>query len=99
MEETSFKDQLKTQHKKSHSKQELKRFKRPSKHAPKEISSKIPAAKMKKIKFSTSEGDSTNENTTKKTKPRDPRFEKYSGNFNQGLFEASYSFLDEYREK
>jgi ribosomal RNA-processing protein 36 len=98
MEDVSFKEQLKgignlnTGYK-------VKVFKKNSKHAPKEISSKIPASKFKKIKFFDKEDDPNTGKFVKKIKPRDPRFDKLSGHFNQGLFEASYSFLDEYREK
>ena len=80
------------------SKAEIKTFLRSSKHAPKEISSKIPASKFKKIEFVSAEDDPSSGKFTKKSKPRDPRFDKLSGKFNQGLFEASFSFLDEYRE-
>lgn len=73
--------------------------KRSSKHAPKEISSKIHAAKVKPVKFYKPGEDPESGKFVKKFKPRDPRFEKYSGHFNQGLFEASYNFLDEIREK
>jgi ribosomal RNA-processing protein 36 len=73
--------------------------KRQNKHAPKEISSKIPASRFKPIKFFKDGEDPTSGTFIKKFKPRDPRFEKYSGNFNQGLFEASYSFLDDVRQE
>lgn len=73
--------------------------KRVSKHAPKEISSKIHASKVKPVKFYKPGEDPESGTFIKKFKPRDPRFEKYSGHFNQGLFEASYTFIDEIREK
>ena len=36
---------------------------------------------------------------SKNEKSRDPRFNKFSRHFIQGLFEASYSFLDENKEE
>ncbi|OMJ87530.1 hypothetical protein SteCoe_10704 [Stentor coeruleus] len=97
MEEVPFKKQLAKDRKKSEVKAVDTTFKRASKHAPKEMSSKMPASKIKPIKFYRSDEDPESGKFVKKFKPKDPRFENYAGNFNQGLFEASYSFMDDYR--
>lgn len=100
MDEIPFKLQLSAKAKSAKSThKEIPKFTRPSKHAPKEISSRIPAAKAKKIRFLKPDEDPTTGKFTKKAKSRDPRFDKFSGHFNQGLFEASYSFLEENRDQ
>ena len=100
MEEPTFKTQLlSSENRVKSSNSHIKKFKRISKHSPKEISSKIPAAKIKKIQFTSPDDDPSIGKFVRKSKSRDPRFDKFSGKFNQGLFEASYSFLDEYREQ
>ena len=77
----------------------LLKKKRANKHAPKEISSKIPASRFKPIKFYKQGEDPESGKFIKKFKPRDPRFESFSGTFNKDLFEKSYSFVDEIRTK
>ena len=64
--------------------------KRKSKHAPKEVSSKFPVSRFKQISFPKKGGSERRE------KPRDPRFERYAGHFNQNLFEKSFGFVEEY---
>ncbi|KAJ3112706.1 rRNA biogenesis protein rrp36 [Phlyctochytrium bullatum] len=61
--------------------------KRKSKHAPQEL----PATRAVSRKRVVVE--------TQQLKTRDPRFDSLSGSFNQGLFEKSYGFLDDYRKK
>ncbi|CAG9317091.1 unnamed protein product [Blepharisma stoltei] len=73
-----------------------KKFEKHSKHAPKEISSKHPVSRFKKIKFPKPDEDPEHGIFTKKIKKRDPRFDNLSGKFNQGFFEKSYSFIDDY---
>lgn len=99
MSEPTFKELLKGPKEKEEVYQGAASKKRQSKHAPKEISSKIHASKVKPVKFYKPGEDPESGTFIKKFKPRDPRFEKYSGHFNQGLFEASYSFLDDHRDK
>ena len=98
--QATFKQQLSLTDKKGKAhRKEIKKFKRLNKHSPKEISSKIPASKIKKISFLKPGEDAATGTYIKKEKSRDPRFDKFSGHFNQGLFEASYSFLDENKEE
>ncbi|KAJ3142558.1 hypothetical protein HK100_001382 [Physocladia obscura] len=61
--------------------------KRGSKHAPAEITSKKPVSRRRTIV-----------ELPKKEIHRDPRFNKLSGNFNEGLFNRSYGFLEEYEK-
>mgnify|MGYP001037784908 FL=1 len=78
---------------------EPKEFKRTSKHAPKEMSAKIPVSRFKVLKPPRADEDPEKGVFVKKPKKRDPRFDSLSGKFNKGLFEASYQFLDSYREQ
>ncbi|KAI8621766.1 hypothetical protein BC830DRAFT_110293 [Chytriomyces sp. MP71] len=59
--------------------------KRGSKHAPAEMSSKKPVSRFRQVV-----------ELPKAEQYRDPRFNKLSGKFNDGLFKRSYGFLDDY---
>ncbi|KAJ9589909.1 hypothetical protein L9F63_016970 [Diploptera punctata] len=62
-------------------------FKRDNKNRPREMSSKRPVP------------TSTMIIPTKKSVPRDPRFDSLCGEFNEKVFSKSYSFLDSIRAK
>ncbi|ORY25672.1 DUF947-domain-containing protein [Rhizoclosmatium globosum] len=63
-------------------KKEIK--KRTSKHAPAEMTSKRPVPRYRQVV-----------ELPKKEEHRDPRFNKFSGKFNEGLFKRSYGFLED----
>ncbi|KAJ1562353.1 rRNA biogenesis protein rrp36 [Cladochytrium tenue] len=63
------------------------KMKRKDRHAPMEVSSKRPVGRHRQVVEVASK------------KSRDPRFERLSGKFNEGVFENSYRFLKEYEEK
>ena len=62
-------------------------FPRLSKHAPAETTSKKPVKRFRQV-------IETHTRTI-----RDPRFDKLSGKFNEGLFESSYGFINDYEKK
>ncbi|KAJ3013360.1 UNVERIFIED_CONTAM: rRNA biogenesis protein rrp36 [Siphonaria sp. JEL0065] len=62
--------------------------KRGSKHAPAEQTSKRPVSRFRTVV-----------DLPKKEIHRDPRFNKFSGQFNEGLFKRSYGFLEEYEKE
>ncbi|XP_023218773.1 ribosomal RNA processing protein 36 homolog [Centruroides sculpturatus] len=64
-----------------------KEFKRENKNRPREISSKKPVGMARDV-FG-----------IKKKKIRDPRFDDLSGEYNESLFQESYSFLNEMQQK
>ncbi|KAJ3063719.1 rRNA biogenesis protein rrp36 [Rhizoclosmatium hyalinum] len=66
-------------------KKEIK--KRTSKHAPAEMTSKRPVPRYRQVV-----------ELPKKEEHRDPRFNKFSGKFNEGLFKRSYGFLEDYEK-
>ena len=76
---------------------EEKKFERKSKHAPKEMSTKRPVSRFKKIVFPKLGDDPEKGIFTKKSKPRDPRFDNLSGKFNKNFFDINYKFVDEIR--
>ncbi|KAJ3233252.1 rRNA biogenesis protein rrp36 [Chytriomyces hyalinus] len=61
--------------------------KRGSKHAPAEQTSKKPVSRRRDVV-----------EIQKKEVYRDPRFNKLSGKFNEGLYKRSYGFLDDYEK-
>ncbi|KAJ3239744.1 rRNA biogenesis protein rrp36 [Chytriomyces hyalinus] len=61
--------------------------KRGSKHAPAEQTSKRPVSRRRDVV-----------EIQKKEVYRDPRFNKLSGKFNEGLYKRSYGFLDDYEK-
>jgi ribosomal RNA-processing protein 36 len=73
------------------------KYKRRSKTAPMELTAKIPVSRFKKVKFYKAGEDPSKGLLLKKNKPRDPRFDKLSGTYNEHLFKLSYKFLDDYR--
>lgn len=81
-----------------HPPSEDKKFSRKSKHAPKEMSSKRPVSRFKKISFPKLGDDPEKGIFTKKPKPRDPRFDNLSGHFNKQFFDINYQFVDEIRD-
>jgi ribosomal RNA-processing protein 36 len=68
-------------------------FKRLSKNAPAEFSSKKQVGRRRLVIIP--DGDSG----VKKNAVRDPRFEETSGTFDQTLFKRSYGFIDELKTK
>mmetsp|Transcript_9877 Transcript_9877/g.19585 ORF Transcript_9877/g.19585 Transcript_9877/m.19585 type:complete len:223 (+) Transcript_9877:3309-3977(+) len=77
----------------------IPRFKRNSKTAPIELTSKIPVSRFKKIKFYKQGEDPTKGILLKKHKSRDPRFDNISGTYNEHFFKLSYKFLDDNRQR
>ncbi|KAJ3066615.1 rRNA biogenesis protein rrp36 [Podochytrium sp. JEL0797] len=61
--------------------------KRGGKHAPAEQTSKRPVSRFRQVI-----------EIPKKEIGRDPRFSKFSGTLNEGLFKRSYGFLEEYQK-
>ena len=61
---------------------------RKSKHAPRELSAHFPVSRFKRISFG----------SKRRETPRDPRFQRYAGHFNQGFFEQSYGFIGSYMQ-
>jgi hypothetical protein len=59
---------------------------RKSKHAPRELSAHFPVSRFKRISFG----------SKRRETPRDPRFQRYAGHFNQHFFEQSYGFIGDY---
>ncbi|CAJ0875570.1 14503_t:CDS:2 [Entrophospora sp. SA101] len=62
--------------------------KRSSKHRPMEITSKKAVGRFRQVV----------ELPNNIKKNRDPRFDNLSGKFNEGLFEKSYEFIEEYKK-
>lgn len=65
-------------------------FKRENKNRPREISSKVPITKRKRIDPII---------PVQKNIPRDPRFDSLCGTFKEKAFHSAYKFVDDLREK
>ena len=76
---------------KKEARRNLKMPEKKDKHGPKTAYSKLPVSILTdKIKYS----------CVKKTyQSRDPRFDKESGTFNEGLFAKSYSFIEDVKRE
>lgn len=86
MESQSFKELLNSQARQALHRTYSAPPPRKSKHAPRELSARFPVSRFKRISF----GAKTRET------PRDPRFQRHSGHFNQHFFEQNYKFIDQY---